>query len=307
MPLVNFKDLMKDAEKYNYAIGYFESWDLDSLLAVADAAEATKSPVILGINGEDFPNYEKELKGILEVYSLLISGVARKMSVPVCTIFNECPNYDLVLNAVEANFGMVMYVNEENPYAELVEDIKKIVESAHKNSIAVEGDMEGPLGLTHEIGNIEETDMLRYTNVEEALKFIDETGVDSLSINIGQAHIKADLDSYNDITSHLNLPLLQKLKESIPIPLTLHGASSVTSEDIKEAVNIGIRKINVGRKLRVSYFEAIRKACNSMGVDYNPYKVVGSGTKSDIITAGRIALQKTVEEMMHLFGSANRG
>ncbi|HEX2524133.1 MAG TPA: class II fructose-bisphosphate aldolase, partial [Terriglobia bacterium] len=76
--------------------------------------------------------------------------------------------------------------------------------------------------------------------------------------------------------------------------------------DLKEAIRLGLKKINVGSILKRSYFEALRRACSSVGEDYNPYEVVGSGLQKDVLTAGRVALQKTVQELMSLFGSAGR-
>jgi len=298
VPLVNFKELMEDAEKRNYAVGYFESWNLESLLAIADAAEVKRSPVIIGISGIDFPNFEKVLKNILNVYSCLLRKIGNKMSVPVCTIFNECPYYDLVIKAIDAEFGVVMYTNEKVPIEELICKVKEIAKKAHEKNISIEGEIEAPLGLDFEVTDIPESYKLRYTDVEKAIRFIEKTGIDSLSINIGQAHIKGD------IKTHLNLALLKKLKEDISIPLVLHGASSIHSEDIAKAIKMGIRKINVGRELKQSFFWAIRNSCIDTKSDFNPYKVIGSGTDKDILNIGRITLQKTVENLMTLFGSA---
>jgi ketose-bisphosphate aldolase len=297
VPLVNFKELMKDAEKRNYAVGYFESWNLESLLAIADAAEVKKSPVIIGISGIDFPNFEKELKNTLGIYSRLLGEIGNKMSVPVCTIFNECPYYDLVIKAIDEKFGIVMYTNEKIPIEELIYKVKEIAKKAHEKNIFIEGEIEAPLGLDYEVTDIPESYKLRYTDVEKTLRFIEKTGVDSVSINIGQAHIKGD------IKTHLDLALLKKIKENISIPLVLHGASSIHSEDIANAIKIGIRKINVGRELKQSYFWAIRNSCMDTGIDFNPYKVIGSGTDKDILNIARITLQKTVENLMTLFGS----
>ena len=129
MPLVHFKELMEDAEKRNYPVGYFESWNLESLLAIADAAEIKRSPVIIGISGIDFPNFEKELKNILGVYSGLLRAIGNKMSVPVCTIFNECPHYDLVIKAIDEKFGIVMYTNEKIQVEELICKARDIIKS----------------------------------------------------------------------------------------------------------------------------------------------------------------------------------
>jgi fructose-bisphosphate aldolase class II len=125
-------------------------------------------------------------------------------------------------------------------------------------------------------------------------------GVDAYAVNIGQAH----LDGRSEV--RLNLDRLAELRKVVPVPLVLHGATSVSQSDLKEAIRLGVRKINVGSILKRTYFEAIRRACLEVGEGYNPYEVAGSGLERDVLTAGRIAMQKTVQKLMSLFGSAGR-
>src|SRR5436309_7731408 len=109
MPLVPFRELMQDAERGNYAVGYFECWNLESLLAVADAAEAARSPVILGFSGIYLPHPERAATDPLGPYAAMAAAIAGGLSVPACLLFNESPHRDWVLQAVEAGFDLVMY------------------------------------------------------------------------------------------------------------------------------------------------------------------------------------------------------
>ena len=133
-----------------------------------------------------------------------------------------------------------------------------------------------------------------------ARQFVERTGVDALAVDIGQAHLhgRAELK--------LDLQRLAELKEAVAVPLVLHGASSVSRQDLSEAARLGIRKINVGSNLKRAYFEALRRACIEVGDGYNPYEVIGSGLSQDVLAVGRKALQKTVKDLMLLFGSAGR-
>jgi fructose/tagatose bisphosphate aldolase len=92
----------------------------------------------------------------------------------------------------------------------------------------------------------------------------------------------------------------------VPVPLVLHGASSIGREDLVEAVRLGIRKVNVGSAIKRAYFEAVRGASVQAGDSYSPYEVVGSGLRADVEAAGRIAMRAVVEDMMRLFGSAGK-
>jgi fructose/tagatose bisphosphate aldolase len=86
----------------------------------------------------------------------------------------------------------------------------------------------------------------------------------------------------------------------------MHGSSSVQRADLSRAIQLGIRKVNVGSRLKKVYFEELRDACRVINDTYNPYDVIGSGLKDDVLVSGRIALQKTVQDLMELFGSTNK-
>ena len=92
MPLVPFPDLLADARRRGYAVGYFESWSLESFLAVADAAEARRAPVILGFSGIYLPHPERHAKDPLAPYASMALAVCRSASVPASLLFNESPN-----------------------------------------------------------------------------------------------------------------------------------------------------------------------------------------------------------------------
>ena len=91
------------------------------------------------------------------------------------------------------------------------------------------------------------------------------------------------------------------------MPVVLHGGSSIAPEDIRAAVAAGVRKINVGSRLKQACFAALRDACIAVPATANPYEVIGSGLANDVLVAGRLAMQRDIEAMMQLFGSAGGG
>lgn len=133
-----------------------------------------------------------------------------------------------------------------------------------------------------------------------ARDFVDETGIDALAVNIGQAHLHGREEV------QLNLSRLAELRKKITVPMVLHGATSVRRSDLDAAVRMGIRKINVGSILKRTYFEALRTALAEIGQEYNPYDVVGSGLKDDVLTKARLALQNVVQSLMELFNSKGK-
>jgi fructose/tagatose bisphosphate aldolase len=210
MAFVSYRELMEDAENHKYAVGYFESWDLQSLLAVCDAAEAMKSPVIIGFSGVYFPNYENVVKNTLSIYAELLKGLSSKLSVPVCTIFNESPYIDLVMKSIDYGFGIVMLAREGLSFYDKIKQIKKVVGKAHKNSVAVEGEIKK---TPYFDGNLDEIPGLDLTDIESAELFVNQTKIDSFAINIGQIHTKTDKKA------HLNFSNLKILEENIQVPL----------------------------------------------------------------------------------------
>ena len=297
MSLISFQELMDDAERHSYAVGYFEAWNLDSFLAVCNAAENMKSPVIIGFSGIGFPGPGHFLKNIFNIYAKLINELASSLTVPACTIFNESPSKDLVQKAIKQNLSIVMFQDPGLSCNEQELIIKELSSAAHKNNVAIEGAMETQAGLGEDIIDIPEKELL--TDIKTAKSFVEETGIDAFAVNIGQI----SLIGKNKV--RLNFGHLEKLKKEIGIPLVLHGGSSVYDEDIKKAIKLGIRKINIGKAVKETYLKTLRKSCSEIK-DYNPYKLIGSGLEHDILIKARISMQKAVEKLMILFGSVGK-
>ncbi len=298
MPLAPFAELMADAERGGYAVGYFESWNLESLLAVCDAAEETRSPVLLGFSGIYLPHPARVAREPLNLYAALGLEAIRGLSVPACLVFNESPDFEWVLEAIARGFGLVMFSDETLGIDEQIERVRRVAGAAHEAGVAVEGESAALPGVAGELAAL--PDDLRLTDPDRARDFVQRTGVDAFAVNVGQAHL------HGRRRVRLNLARVVELKQSLTVPLVLHGASSVDRADLTEAIRLGIRKINVGSALKRAYFEAVRRAAAQAGEDYNPYEVVGSGLAGDVLTAGRVALRKTVEEWMRAFGSVGR-
>ena len=96
------------------------------------------------------------------------------------------------------------------------------------------------------------------------------------------------------------------LCEKLIEPEDRPGATSIDRDDLRAAIELGIRKINVGSALKQAFFDALRHACLAQDDRYNPYEVIGSGLEADILVRGRLAMQEVVEDYLRLFGSAGK-
>jgi len=298
MALVSFQDLMAAAEDGRYAVGYFESWNLESLMAVADAAEAMRSPVLLGFSGIYLPDPSRIVREPLAVYAAMGLEACRSLRVPACLVFNESPYLEAVREAIRLGFGLVMFSDEHLNYDAQVARVRSVVVEANRAGTAVEGEPAALPGVGGEL--LDMPDDLRLTDPDQARAFVEATGVHALAVNVGQAHLHGRREV------RLDLPHLARLRDAVAVPLVLHGATSVNRDDLRAAIALGIRKINVGSLLKQAYFEALCTACAQAGADYNPYEVLGSGKAVDVLAQGRLAMQRAVEDLMQLFGSANK-
>jgi fructose/tagatose bisphosphate aldolase len=299
MPQVRFAKMMADAEAGGYAVGYFESWNLESLFAVADAAIEMRAPVILGLSGIHFPLAESEKRERLGVWSKLGAALCNSLPVPACLLFNESPRFDWVLEAIQNGFDLVMYTDDSLPSDDQKQRVRQVVDNAHAKSVAVEGEITALPGLSGALSAIPQD--LRLTDPEAARAFVQYTGVDALAVNAGQVHV------HGRTSVPLNLSLLRQLRQAVPVPLVLHGATSISEEDLAAAIQLGVRKINVGSALKRVYFEALRDSCGQVGEPYNPYDVVGSGVQSDVAVRARRAVTAKIQDYMRIFGSAGKG
>lgn len=297
MALVPFSELMKAAEEGGYAVGYFESWNLESLLATADAAETTRSPVILGFSGLYLPHPRRQVREPLRVYAAMGLALCRHLTVPCCLLFNESPEIDWVFESIDLGFNLVMFADERLGAEELIRTVAQVVEKAHARGVAVEGEMNALPGIH---GEPEVGDPLLMDDPLTARTFVERTGVDALAVNVGQVH------THGRNQMRLDLERLAELRQAVPVPLVLHGATSIYPPDLVEAIRLGVRKINVGSILKRTYFETLREAGNRVGDSYNPYDVMGSGFPEDVLTQARVAVQERIAELMHLFGSAGK-
>ncbi|MGD0728224.1 MAG: class II fructose-bisphosphate aldolase [Spirochaetia bacterium] len=298
MGRVTFGRLMEDAERRGYAVGYFESWNMESLLAVADAAEAARSPVILGFSGIALPHPARTVKEHLADYYALGAAVCDRLPVPACLLFNESARFEWVAEAVRLGFGLVMFTDEELAYADQVAQVRRVSDIAHAAGAASEGEMDSLPGVAGTL-HVPPPDS-PLTDPEKAREFVHATEVDSLAISVGQVHL------HGRSPVRLDLSRVTALKAAVTAPLVLHGATSVARADLAQAVHRGVRKINVGSILKQTFFEAMRAAGARAGDAYNPYEVIGSGVPQDVMAAGRAAMQKVVQEYMELFGSAQK-
>ncbi len=295
MPLTPIPQLFSAALQGQYALGYFESWNFESLQGVIDAAEETRSPVMLGFNGEFLTHPGRLAQERLAWYAALGRAAAESATVPCGLIFNECPDDADVRQAVNAGFNLVMLADPAASLDDYTLRVSRLVQFAHAHGAAVEAEIgelpnaaSGEIIMTH----------ASWTDPVLAARFVHATGIDLLSVSVGNVHILAQGQR------ELDLDLLAEIHQRTGTPLGLHGGTGIALESLRKAVRLGVTKVAYGTYLKQRYLAAVRKALEIE--EQNPHKLLGMGASEDVMVAGRLAVREAVLERIEVLGCCGR-
>ena len=236
--LVNLKEILDIAEKGAFAIPAFNVYNMETVMGIIEAAEELHAPVILQNYSRLFTNGEAYYVAPIAL------AAAQKAKVPVCFHLDHGAGYPEVAKAVRYGCTGVMIDASACPLEQNIAITKTVTDLCQPMDIPVEGE------LGH-VGSVNDTEMGEYTKVDEAIQFVNETGVVALAVMVGTAHgrykkaPKLDIDRIRDI------------KEAVKIPLVLHGGSGVPDEEIRASITAGIRKVNFGTDLCYAFLDKV--------------------------------------------------
>ncbi len=299
MPLVPMSRLLRHAGAHHYAVGYFESWNLESILAVKDAAEQADSPVILGFNGGFLEDPRREIGENLYHYGALGRAIASQARVPAALILNEAALVPTLVKALAAGFNAVMHDHQMCSPEESLAINQYLARTAH----AMDAEVEAELGElpAHDPRTGSERGG-RKTDPEAAAVFVRATGVDALAVAVGNVHMLEGRQA------GLDFGLLKALRERVEVPLALHGGTGIEPSALREAIRLGIAKVNVGTALRRAFLNALGlwfREHDPAGAD--PNEATSTGGRDNALLAARRAVAAQVLAMMSTFGSAGMG
>lgn len=296
--MVSMKSLMNHALANKYAVGYFEAWNMDSILAVVDAAEKTNSPIIIGFGGQFIGSARRTVKENIYHYGSLGKSIAECTKVPVALLLNEAHEIPLLINGLKAGFNAIMYEDHSVSLKEFVDTNKFLVRIAHYLGADVEA----------EIGELPNADIAndsvsqgKKTDPDEAAYFVEETGIDALAVAVGNVHL------LENKKSDLDFELIRALRKRIKVPLVLHGGTGISPENLKEAIKLGMCKINVGTVLKRSYLKSVQSYLDNYEVDkMDPHDIIGRGGELDMLSRAREAVVDEVVKFIKIIGCENK-
>ncbi|MGB9886607.1 MAG: class II fructose-1,6-bisphosphate aldolase [Moorellales bacterium] len=283
MALTAAVPLLRRARQEGYAIGAFNASNLESVQAIVAAAQEERAPVILQVS-------QGALKyGGLPGLGALARAVADSAGVPVAVHLDHGTEVELIWQCLRAGFTSVMVDGSHLPLAENAALTRRVVEVAHASEVSVEAEL-GRIPGTEEEIRVEEREAY-FTDPDEAAWFVKQTGVDSLAVAIGTAHGRYRGDP------RLDFSRLREIAAKVEVPLVLHGCSGLADEAVRQAIALGVAKLNVDTELREAFVGALRQALAECPGETDPRK---------LLTPAREAVKAKVREKIRLFGSSGK-
>jgi fructose-bisphosphate aldolase class II len=249
--LTTGKKILDVANEHGFAVPAFNISDWAMFQGIVEISEETGAPLIVAIHPDEVKHIGREL-------ITAIAERAHRASVPIAIHWDHGGTYEQILQAAQFGFTSVMIDGSLKPFDENVAITRKVVDSAHALGLSVEGEL-GTIGANDSYAESEGAVTIIYTDPDDAVTFVERTGVDSLAIAIGTYHgfFPANLKP------ELKLDLLKEIKGRVRIPLVLHGGSNNPDDEIREAARIGINKINISTDIKVAYHDKMREVLGS--------------------------------------------
>jgi fructose-bisphosphate aldolase class II len=277
-----YREYIQDALKGGYAIGHFNISNIEGVWAIANASRKLSVelerpvPVIVGVS-----EGERDYFGVPQIVAV-VQSIRKAWAVngeeyPIFLNADHTYSYERVIEAIDAGFDSVIFDGTELPFEKNVELAKKSVAYAHDikertgRDVIIECEL-GYIGKSSKVlegipEGVKITDEF-LTKPEEAVHFVELTGVDMLAPAVGNIHgmLKGGKDPA------LNTELVGKIHTATQVPLVLHGASGNSAEDIQKSISGGVAIVHVNTELRVAFRNGLAKALNDSPNEMSPYK-----------------------------------
>lgn len=283
MPLVSAHELLLKADQKGYAVGAFNANNMEIIQAIVEAAELEQSPVIMQAS-QGAINYAG-----LEYITQMVTIAAQQATIPVALHLDHGTDFPQVVRCIRSGFTSVMYDGSKLPLEENIALTRQVLAMSQPIGVSVEAEL-GKIGGTEDNVHVDQREAL-FTDPEEARYFVEQTGVDSLAIAIGTAHGRYQGEPQLDFTR------LQKIKDLVKIPLVLHGSSGVPDDAVRQAIQLGICKVNIDTNIREAFVGEMRRIIEEKPDEIDPRKILGPARQATV---------KIIREKIRVFGSSGQ-
>lgn len=282
--LVTTKELYEKARKEGYAIGAFNVSTLEAIKAIINAAMKLRSPVIIETSENELNYLDPAL-----VYDI-VHELAKDLRIPVGLHLDHGKSVEMVKRAIKAGYTSVHLDGSSLPYEENVKLTTEAALYAHEKGLTVEGELGHVSGSSelHKEEIIIDKKML--TDPVQAKEFVEVTKIDILAVSIGNIH-----GMYKN-EKKLDFARLAEIKE-IGLPMSLHGGSGISDDQVRRAIGSGITKVNINTELREAYTNTLKEELAEFPDEIVPYEYLPEEIE---------AIEDVVEKKIRLFGSDNK-
>ena len=283
--IVDVKEMLTKARDGGYAVGAFNTVNLETTRGILEAALEMRSPVVVQMTEKTL-----DYAGGRAMYNLVRTIADCYMpDVPVGIHLDHGKSFEIVQRATEIGFGSVMYDGSRHTYADNLAITKKVVDFCHAQGVPVQAEL-GNVPYLGEL-SMQEINWDDYmTDPAQAKDFVEHTGIDVLAVAIGNAHgffRERPVPDYDRLDEIVRL---------VSVPIVMHGASDWESDRVREVIKRGVSCFNVDTSIRLSFIGQLRQS-------------LATGDETDLrrlLGASKDAFKKTVKEKMEFFGSAGK-
>ena len=275
--LVNGKKMLDEARMKGSIVYHFNINNLEWAKIILEECNRLNAPVILGVS-EGAIKYMGGYHVVTEMVKALLIDL--NIQSEVCLHLDHGSSFESCKKAIDAGFTSVMIDASKLELEENIRETKRVVEYAHQRNVTVEAEIGHVGGMEDDVKST-----ILLADYDECVRFVNETGIDSLAPAIGTVHgiYKGELN--------IDYELISKLRNNLNVPLVMHGGSGLDHSILRKAIRCGISKINVNSDIQATWFEAVKDFIKNNPNNYDPRKVIYSGAD---------AMKKFIDEKINI-------
>ncbi len=277
----NLKQIIQEADQGKIAIGHFNISNIEGLWAIFNSAKELDLPVIIGLS-----EGERDFVGTKQAVAL-VKSLREEFDYPIFINADHCKSFESLKEAVDAGFDAVIFDGAHLSVDENIKETKRCVEYTKgvNSDIIVEGEL-GYIGTSSKMLD-EVPEGVEMTSVEDAERFVKETGVDLFSPAVGNIHgMLKGVQNPN-----LDIERIKDIREACGVPLVLHGGSGITDDDFISAIDSGISIVHINTEIRKAYRESLERSLSGDAEQIAPYKIMKPVVeKMGEVISGRLKL-----------------
>lgn len=272
---MNVSEELKKARRGHYALGAFNTSNLEVTKAICAAAKDFDVPILIQTTPSAI-----EYAGLKTLFDIVTNEI-KSTGIKAAIHLDHAKDFQIIQAVIQAGYRSVMFDGSAHDFDENVAMTTKVVKYAHSHNVAVEAEI-GVIGR-EEGGRL--SGKAVYSAPSEVAEFVAATGVDSIAVSVGNEHGAP-------MGEKVDLKLLKAIAEAVDIPLVMHGASGLSKGDIREAIGFGVAKFNIDTNIRKAFADAIERSKES---DYR-----------EAMKEGMAEVETVVEKYIQLFGGKTK-